>query len=105
MKHWTDEETAELHALRADGLSCSEIAERIGRTRNSVIGQVYRSMTLKLAAGGEDAMRLEQIRKVQEDTWYKAGYSRKEIIKMFSGWPTNIGYAPYSWTVGPPREG
>ncbi len=41
---WTDEETQRVAALRQQGFSASEIAERIGCgvTRNAVIGRLYR---------------------------------------------------------------
>lgn len=39
---WTPARVAELQRLRGDGLSGSEIAQRMGVTRNAVLGQMYR---------------------------------------------------------------
>lgn len=39
---WTDDELAELRRLWGDGLPTSEIARRIGRTKNSVVGKAHR---------------------------------------------------------------
>ncbi len=40
--NWTEDRAATLRRLWAEGLSCSIIAERMGITRNAVIGKVHR---------------------------------------------------------------
>lgn len=40
---WTPEERAELRKLWSDGLSAGMIGNAMGRTRNSIIGQVHRT--------------------------------------------------------------
>lgn len=42
LRRWSDEEMDTLARLRADGLSFGRIARKLGRTRNSVAGMVYR---------------------------------------------------------------
>lgn len=44
--------------------------------------------------------RLERIRMAQEAAWFARGLSRNEIIKLFEGWPTKLGYPDYWWEVG-----
>jgi hypothetical protein len=39
---WTETEVQELRAMRANGLSFSEIGRRLGRTRNEIAGKVAR---------------------------------------------------------------
>lgn len=45
---WTGEEIKQLHAYLAKGMSAGQIASRMGRTRNAVIGKVHRSKGLLL---------------------------------------------------------
>ncbi len=39
---WTDEEDAEMLELRRQGLTCVQVAEKLGRTKNSVNARVCR---------------------------------------------------------------
>jgi len=43
---------------------------------------------------------LERIRLAQERVWFAAGRSREWIIREFRGWPTQLGYPAYEWSVG-----
>lgn len=58
---WTDERTEQLRALRADGLSASQIAAELGGglTRNAVIGKLHRLglFSVRPAAKSADASR------------------------------------------------
>lgn len=40
---WTSERLGVAFALRQDGLSCSQIADVMGVTRNSVVGKMWRA--------------------------------------------------------------
>ena len=42
MRPWTEEDTQELRDLIKDGLSWTQIARKIGRSRNSVAGKITR---------------------------------------------------------------
>jgi DNA-binding NarL/FixJ family response regulator len=42
VKKWTEEETRELEELARKGFSARRIAQRIGRTRNAVLGRAHR---------------------------------------------------------------
>lgn len=42
MRPWTEEDTQELRDLLNDGLSWTQIARKIGRSRNSVAGKITR---------------------------------------------------------------
>lgn len=41
-RDWDENRTTELKALRACGLSCGEIGQKMGFSRNSIIGKLYR---------------------------------------------------------------
>lgn len=42
MSQWTDEDVALITELWGSGLSCRQIAKRMGRTRNAIIGKAHR---------------------------------------------------------------
>jgi len=65
---WTPERTTQLKALWIDGLSCSQIAAKIGRiTRNAVIGKVH---------------RLELDRRRQNNPFKKSGEHQRERARL-----------------------
>jgi hypothetical protein len=47
---WSEEEVARLLALRAEGLTCVQVAERMGKTKGMIVGKLYR-MANKNTAG------------------------------------------------------
>lgn len=110
---WTEADNQMLLALRAEGLTRRQIAKQMGVTHNAVIGKLYRLEPAKVMVQSAPQIQepslpqnshLESIRKTQERAWFRVGYSREEVITMFDGWPTALGYAPYEWTVGYPDE-
>jgi hypothetical protein len=44
-------------------------------------------------------IQLESIRRLQERAWREVGHSEAAILKMFAGWPTQLGYPAYDWTL------
>lgn len=47
---------------------------------------------------------LERARRLQERAWFKAGYSREDILTMLWNWPMSEGFPAYEWSVGYPNS-
>ena len=54
-RDWDQNRTTELKALRACGLSCGEIRQKMGFSRNSIIGKLYR-MGFAVPQEAQDSM-------------------------------------------------
>lgn len=76
---WTNEETDTLHRLWAEGASFRQIAEALGRSRNSVIGKCDR---LNLPKRGHEHNR----RKASENARKRWGEPREKPKKFSLKW-------------------
>lgn len=71
-KFWTDDNMTALRKLVAEGLSADQIADRMGTTRNVVIGKVSRTPGLHLARSRKAAAKAKQ------RTGWQAIYSERK---------------------------
>jgi hypothetical protein len=54
MKPWTNKETEQAHAMLMTGLSYAQVAEKIGRSKGSVIGRISRSQKAPIVSEKRD---------------------------------------------------
>jgi hypothetical protein len=75
-RDWDQNRTTELKALRACGLSCGEIGQKMGFSRNSIIGKLYR-MGFAVPQEAQDTWTDAETQTLK-DCW-AAGHSVKEV--------------------------
>src|SRR6202162_1889890 len=89
---WTTEKDKRLQRLEAAGLSAAQIADRLGTTRNSVIGRSVRLRGLIFPSQlqkqrSERALRAARLRQQKERTAVSLASMRRAIAR---GTPRNV---------------
>lgn len=77
-------------------------APTIEHVSEEVLMEQWRDFRRNVVPNMMTSAELERVRQIQEAAWFKAGYSRTEILMMFWNWPVSLGFHPYEWTVGQP---
>ena len=75
-RDWDQNRTTELKALRACGLSCGEIGQKMGFSRNSIIGKLYR-MGFDVPQEVQDTWTDEETQTLKD--YWASGHSVKEV--------------------------
>jgi hypothetical protein len=75
-RDWDENRTTELKALRACGLSCGEISQKMGFSRNSIIGKLYR-MGFAVPQEAQDSWTDAETQTLK--SCWASGHSVKEV--------------------------
>ena len=75
-RDWDQNRTTELKALRACGLSCGEIGQKMGFSRNSIIGKLYR-MGFDVPQEVQDTWTDAETQTLKD--YWASGHSVKEV--------------------------
>ena len=97
---WTTERVQQLHGYVTAGLTCSQIADEIGVTRNAVIGKIHR---LGLSPGRRPASLAKRMRAAPSQTRQR----QTRITRIFRAIAAaGSSLVPFTTTIeAPPVEG